>query len=198
MDQKRYDRAELERMSDDALSDLDANSSSERTKKLIKAIRKERNPTPLTPDQELARDAAIEKAKIKQQASTDAIAQAQKSLQASLPEREYRALVANNMLSERTPAQIRAYTKAAVSWQSHDPSRAAIDHAVASLKSFGIEMQERGQNGSWYGNTEDGKSVRVADHLGFEAHDIDLVFPAEVPMDRATAIAYMQSEWEGR
>ncbi len=112
------------------------------------------------------------------------IGESNRTLQEKLPPAEYELVRLRGMLQERTPAEVQAYTEAAVSWQSHDPSNAAVNHAVEAFQSAGISMQQRGQNNSYYGITPNGLSVRIANHLGFETHDIELIFREDKPSKR--------------
>jgi len=192
---KRYDRSELQQMDDKTLDALKS-SDVPRTQRLAATIMKERNPKPLTAEETAKRESQVNQMQAERQEreKRDAAVQLQSDrLKASHPEVHSKADTLGEF-SERTPGEAKRYVDAAISWEHHDPSGQAIDHAVSELQKRGVTMEQKGANGSWYGKTEDGKSVRVGDHLGYDAHDIDMVFSRDAPMTKSRAMAHVGEE----
>lgn len=178
----KHDREALSKLSDEELERLAKTGDSNRTRRLAKQqLRYRMDDTKRSVVADRLRE--IEK-------------QADEELRNNLPQGEYEQVGLYGMLSDRSPAEIKAYVAAAVSFKSHDPSKAAIDFAVTKLKDAGINLEQKGDNYSWYGKTGDGRSVRVGDHLGFESHDIDIVLSSEHPMTKKRVTSYIQDDLE--
>ncbi len=94
-----------------------------------------------------------------------------------------RILARDAIEDAESPREARSYSNAVAEWKSARPAHAAIAHTVAKLREKGFVLEEKGANGSFYGTAPDGRSVRVADHLGFDAHDIEFTYEStRVPL----------------
>jgi hypothetical protein len=189
---KKFDRYELQNKKDNELSELAKQSTNERTKRLAAQILRERS----RPKPQLSMEQEAEIARHKE--DRDALQKIEnerlETLKHGLPEYEYQQAILRSMLSDRTPSQMSAYVKSAISWQSHDPAKSSIDYAVQQLKKSGIRLEQRGQNYSWYGKLPNGGTVRVGDHLGVESHDVDLAFDNDRPLTKENVIAWVAEE----
>lgn len=117
---------------------------------------------------------------------------AKAALKKGLPPAQWKQVMSLRMLDDRSPGQIEAYVKAALSWQHHDPSTQAIQTAVTALKHAGVKMEQKGRHNSYYGRLSDGRTVRVGNHLGFDAHDVDFVFDDDAPLTKDTVLKNIQ------
>lgn len=130
------------------------------------------------------RDQREQRTKGKADELTRVTSDANDKLKSSLSPEEFKDVESNGMLLDRSPRQVKQYAEAASSWETHDPSKAAVADAVKKLKGQGVVLQQKGRNNSWYGSTKDGLSVRVSDHVGFDNHDVSLVFDNDKPPTR--------------
>jgi hypothetical protein len=186
----KYPREELEKLDDASLGHL-ATSNVPRTQRLAAQILRERHPKPLSEQKRQKR--ADEETRLREEGKR--AAEQEKKIQAEEDRlrrespRIHSEAVLRGMFAERTPRQAARYVDAAISWNDVDPAAAAIAYAVAAWQGAGVRLEQKGANNSWYGTTADGKSVRIADHLGFEAHDVDLVFDSDLPPLKDAAMA---------
>lgn len=172
-------------------------------KKEIARQEAEQNPRSANPklSQDEKEQAARERAAAKQR-EDEQIRAAEKEQQAQLSriakhsQSLAREVDGMGMLKDRTPAQVKAYADAAISWESAEPEREAIRYAVSEFEKQGVKLSQRGNNFSWYGTTGDGLSVRVADHLGFDPHDVEIIYDAEKPPTRKQAAAQLAAAIE--
>ena len=66
------------------------------------------------------------------------------------------------------------YKRAARSWESTDVEGKAVESIAEELKQQGWKLEQKGTHGTWYGTGPDGEDIRIADHLGFTSHEVDI------------------------
>lgn len=187
---KRYDRQELERLGDKDLADVAKNSENERTKRLAAKIAKERAAKDAPPDPESERMAAA--ARDDREAKERPLRQAIQSGRDTISAAEMPAserMKANAYIAQmESPGEVKRYADAVASWGHADPQLSAIEASVEELKKRGVKVSRRGRNSSHYGVLADGRTIRVADHLGKEPHDIEITFDSPPTKDTAVKI----------
>lgn len=164
----------------------------------------ERNPRSVNPPMSVEQKAAAKDQREREQqheaarhaATTTQIAASVSDLERSSLSPADKIAAVDFVRQSRSPREAKQYAAAAVSWNDPRPERAAIALAVGELKKRGVAMREKGKNGSFYGVLSDGRTVRVADHLGFDGHDVELVFAAESPVTKQQAMKIVGSELE--
>lgn len=87
-----------------------------------------------------------------------------------------------------TESQRKTYRAAANSWGSTDPEGTAVKTVAEKLKKLGWDLEQKGKNGSWYGVSPEGIDTRIGDHLGFDAHDIDIVLSSPATKTRVETL----------
>ena len=175
---KKYERHELERFSDTDLAEIKDSTNKDRVKRLADQIIRERIKVANRDPVEMERQSREfrERETERQRPIKEAITNGSELIsKAGLSKQDSDTAI--ELLSEsESPREAKRYSEAVVSWSDPSPEVAAIDWVVDQLKERGIVMEQKGGNYSWYGMTEDGQSVRVGDHIGFDAHDIDITF----------------------
>lgn len=156
-------------------------------------IELERNPGSYHPPHTDEERAAAKVLRDKQQSDAVAKAKATRAEQdkhidrlKQLPHGE-RIQAQDYLRQTESPREARQYADAAVSFNTADPQRAATDLAIKAIADRGIKLRQRGANYSWYGKTADGRSIRVADHLGTHSHDIEITFDRPYTKSQAEA-----------
>jgi len=91
-----------------------------------------------------------------------------------------------------SPRRMRGIRRAAESWGAAYYEIAAIDAVVAALRKRGATLHQCGENHSFYGKLADGRDVRIADHLGYESHDVEITI--DMPMTRTRFWQYVAEE----
>lgn len=186
---KKYERHELEKLTPEDLASIKASTTKDRVRRLAEQIEREllRAKQPESPEDAERKKREKEERESREKPLRDAVESGLKIIGSTKLSDDDKHLAGTYLGQCGSPREAKRYVEAVASWKSPYPERAAIEWAVKALKKRGIKLSQKGGNYSWYGKTEDGKTVRVSDHLGHDAHDIDIVYETERPPTKEQA-----------
>jgi hypothetical protein len=111
----------------------------------------------------------------------------------NVPEHEKFAL--RDWARVERPSMFRRLLEAAESWGTAFAEDAAIEAVVAALRRRGWTLSQRGDSGSYYGRGPNGEDTRVANHLGYATHEVEIVI--DCPMTRMRVWRMVAEELAG-